>query len=149
MFHVELASWGVFLPSEVRIRGILALSRAWFYNGQKQKCKFLKKGSLPDFQIFVVIREVILQKMAPILAPVNFFSVLTLLGNCVGLLMIFNKVGTRSEKTRLNREASQGGERSHQSQSRNVYFPFFSHAKIDVKDGGVPFSWNASKVLKC
>ena len=51
MFHVELAPWGVFLPSEVRFRGILALSRAWFYNGQKQKCKFLKKGSLPDFQI--------------------------------------------------------------------------------------------------
>ena len=51
MFHVEFAPWGVFLPSEVRFRGILALSRAWFYNGQKQKCKFLKKPSWPDFQI--------------------------------------------------------------------------------------------------
>ena len=28
MCHVELAPWGVFLPSEVRFRGILALSRA-------------------------------------------------------------------------------------------------------------------------
>ena len=51
MFHVELAPWGLFLPSEVRFRDILALSRAWFCNGQKQKCKILKKGSLPDFQI--------------------------------------------------------------------------------------------------
>ena len=117
--------------------------------GKNKNANFSKSPHGPIFKFFVVIREVILQKMAPILAPVNFFSVLTLLGNCVGLLMIFNKVGTRSEKTRLNREASQGGERSHQSQSRNVYFPFFSHAKIDVKDGGVPFSWNAPKVLKC
>ena len=45
-------SGGYFWPSEVRFRGILALSRDWFYNGKKQKCKFLKKGSLPDFQIF-------------------------------------------------------------------------------------------------
>ena len=27
-------------------------SRAWFYNGQKQKCKFLKKPSWPDSQFF-------------------------------------------------------------------------------------------------
>ena len=45
-------SGGYFWPSEVRFRGILALSRDWFYNGKKQKCKFLKKGSLPDFKIF-------------------------------------------------------------------------------------------------
>ena len=44
--------WGYFWPSEVRFRSILALSRDWFYNGKKQKCKFLKKGSWPDFQIF-------------------------------------------------------------------------------------------------
>ena len=43
--------WGYFWPSEVRFRGILALSRDWFYNGKKQKCKFLKKPSWPDFQI--------------------------------------------------------------------------------------------------
>ena len=36
-------SGGYFWPSEVRFRGILALSRDWFYNGKKQKCKFLKK----------------------------------------------------------------------------------------------------------
>ena len=83
MFHVELAPLGgYFWPSEVTFRGILALSRDGFYNGKKQKCKFLKKPSWPNFQIFVVIRDVNLQKMAPILDPVNFFSVLTLLGNC-------------------------------------------------------------------
>ena len=43
-------SGGYFWPSEVRFRGILALSRDWFYNGKKQKCKFLKKPSWPDFQ---------------------------------------------------------------------------------------------------
>ena len=53
MFYVQLASLGgCFWPSEVRFRGILALSRDWFYNGKKTKCKFLKKGSLSDFKIF-------------------------------------------------------------------------------------------------
>ena len=32
----------------------------------------------------MVIREVILQKMAPILDPVNFFGVFSLLGHCEG-----------------------------------------------------------------
>ena len=86
MFHVELAPWGVFLPSEVRFRGILALSRAWFYNGQKQKCKFLKKGSWPDFQILCGDSwGNFTKKMAQILALVNFFSVLTLISHCVGV----------------------------------------------------------------
>ena len=40
------------------------------------------------FNFFVVIREVILQKMAPILDPVNFFSVLTLLADCGQMLPI-------------------------------------------------------------
>ena len=48
---VLLSLGGYFWPSEVRFRGILALSRDWFYNGKKQKCKFLKKPSWPDFQI--------------------------------------------------------------------------------------------------
>ena len=30
--------------------------------------------SLPDFQFFVVTREVICQKMAPIIEPVNFWG---------------------------------------------------------------------------
>ena len=73
MFHVELAPWGVFLPSEVRFRGILALSRAWFYNGQKQKCKFLKKGSLPDFQILCGDSWGIFTKNGTNLRPGEFF----------------------------------------------------------------------------
>ena len=73
MFHVELASWGVFLPSEVRFRGILALSRAWFYNGQKQKCKFLKKPSWPDFQIFCGDSWGIFTKNGTNLRPGQFF----------------------------------------------------------------------------
>ena len=83
MFHVELAPWGVFLPSEVRCRGILALSRAWFYNGQKQKCKFLKKGLLPDFQILCGDSWGNFTKNGINLRPNQFFSVLTLLDDCV------------------------------------------------------------------
>ena len=42
-----------------------------------------QKALMARFSIFfVVIREVILQKMAPILDPVNFFSVLTLISHC-------------------------------------------------------------------
>ena len=37
----------------------------------------------PIFKFCVVIREAILQKMAPILDPVNFFLFWTLLGHCV------------------------------------------------------------------
>ena len=36
----------------------------------------------PFFKFFVVTREVICQKMAPILDPVNFFWVFSLLGSC-------------------------------------------------------------------
>ena len=39
-----------------------------------------QKALMARFQFFVVIREAILQKMAPILDPVNFFWVLILLG---------------------------------------------------------------------
>ena len=35
-----------------------------------------------------------------------------------------------------------------QSQPRNFYYQFFSYAKTDVKEGGIPFSWNAPNVLK-
>ena len=48
-----------------------------------------KRARCPIFKFCVAIREVILQKMAPILDPVNFFSVLTLLGHCVDLSTIF------------------------------------------------------------
>ena len=51
--------------------------------GKNKNANFSKSPHGPIFKFFVVIREVILQKVAPILDPVNFFSVLTLLGKCV------------------------------------------------------------------
>ena len=51
--------------------------------GRNRNAIFSKSPHGPIFKFFVVIREAILQKMAPILDPVNFFSVLTLLGHCV------------------------------------------------------------------
>ena len=54
--------------------------------GKNKNANFSKSPHGPIFKFFVVIREVILQKMAPILALVNFFSsVLTLLGDCAAL----------------------------------------------------------------
>ena len=41
--------------------------------GKNKNANFSKSARCPVFKFFVVIREVILQKMAPILAPVNFF----------------------------------------------------------------------------
>jgi len=54
--------------------------------GKNKNANFSKSPHGPIFKFCVVIREAILQKMAPILDPVNFFSVLTLLGHC-GLRM--------------------------------------------------------------
>ena len=51
--------------------------------GKNKNANFSKSPHGPIFKFCVVIREVILQKMAPILDPVNFFSFLTLLGHCV------------------------------------------------------------------
>ena len=48
----------------------------------EKKSIFSKFPPCPIFKFFVVTREVICQKMAPILDPVNFFSVLTLLDDC-------------------------------------------------------------------
>ena len=44
---------------------------------------FSKFPRCPIFNFFVVTREVICQKMAPILDPVNFFWVFSLLSHCV------------------------------------------------------------------
>ena len=74
--------WGYFWPSEVRFRGILALSRDWFYNGKKQKCKFLKKPSWPDFQILCGDSWGNFTKNGTNLRPGEFFLVLTLLDDC-------------------------------------------------------------------
>ena len=41
-----------------------------------------KRARCPIFKFFVVTREVICQKMAPILDPVNIFGVFSLLGHC-------------------------------------------------------------------
>ena len=46
------------------------------------KANFSKSPHGRIFNFFVVIREVILQKMAPILDLVNFFLVLTLISHC-------------------------------------------------------------------
>ena len=48
-----------------------------------QNANFSKFPRCPIFKFFVVTREVICQKMAPILDPVNFFWVFSLLGHCV------------------------------------------------------------------
>ena len=54
-----------------------------FVMGKNKNANFSKRAHGPIFKFCVVIREAILQKMAPILDPVNFFSVLTLLDDCV------------------------------------------------------------------
>ena len=66
MFHVELAP----------LRG------PDFIMGKNKNANFSKSPHGPIFKFFVVICEVILQKKAPILAPVNFFSVFTLISHC-------------------------------------------------------------------
>ena len=42
-------SGGYFWPSEVRFRGILALSRDWFYNGQKNKMQISQNPLMGGF----------------------------------------------------------------------------------------------------
>ena len=49
-------------------------------NGSKSKFPHC-----PIFKFFVVIRDVIPEKMPPILDPVNFFWVFSLLGHCVSI----------------------------------------------------------------
>ena len=60
---------------------------------RKSEKRAQKKPSLPDFQFFVVTCEVICQKMAPILDPVIFFGVFTLLDRsgvaCLEHLRVF------------------------------------------------------------
>ena len=83
MFHVELAPLGGILGPLKSDLGVFGPFRGTeFIMGKNQNANFSKRARCPILKFLVVIREVILQKMAPILAPVNFFSVLTLLGNC-------------------------------------------------------------------
>ena len=84
MFHVELVPLGgTFGPLKSDL-GVFWPFRETDYIMEKNKnANFSKSPHGPIFKFCVVIREAILQKMAPILDPVNFFSVLTLLADCV------------------------------------------------------------------
>ena len=74
MFHVELAPLGgSFGPLKSDLGVFWPLQETDFIMGKKQNANFSKRAGCPILKFLVVIREVILQKMAPILAPVNFF----------------------------------------------------------------------------
>ena len=76
-------SGGIFGPLKSDL-GVFWPSRGTdFIMGKNKNANFSKSPHGPIFKFCVVIREAILQKMAPILDPVNFFSFLTLLGHCV------------------------------------------------------------------
>ena len=97
MFHVELAPLGgIFVPLKSDSGVFWPFRGTDFIMGKNKNANFSKRARCPIFNFFVVIREVILQKMAPILAPVNFFLVLTLLGNC-DLLSTNISIGTNEE----------------------------------------------------
>ena len=83
MFHVELAPLGgIFGPLKSDLGVFWPFRGTDFIMGKNKNANFSKRAHGPIFKFCVVICEAILQKMAPILDPVNFFSVLTLLGNC-------------------------------------------------------------------
>ena len=83
MFHVELAPLGgIFGPLKSDLGVFWPFRGTDFILGKNKNANFSKSPHGPIFKFCVVIREAILQKMAPILAPVNFFLVLTLIGNC-------------------------------------------------------------------
>ena len=83
MFHVELAPLGgIFGPLKSDLGVFWPFRGTDFIMGKNKNANFSKSPHGPIFKFCVVIREAILQKMAPILDPVNFFSVLTLLGHC-------------------------------------------------------------------
>ena len=74
MFHVELAPLGgIFGPLKSDLGVFWPFRGTDFIMGKNKNANFSKRARCPIFNFFVVIREVILQKMAPILAPVNFF----------------------------------------------------------------------------
>ena len=84
MFHVELAPLGgIFGPLKSDLGVLWPFRGTDFIMGKNKNANFSKRAHRQIFKFCVVIREAILQKMAPILDPVNFFSVLTLLDDCV------------------------------------------------------------------
>ena len=83
MFHVELAPLGgIFGPLKSDLGVFWPFRGTDFIMGKNKNANFSKSPHGPIFKFCVVIREAILQKMAPILAPVNFFLFFSLLGNC-------------------------------------------------------------------
>ena len=83
MFHVELAPLGgIFGPLKSDLGVFWPFRGPDFIMGKNKNANFSKSPHGPIFKFCVVIREAILQKMAPILDPVNFFSFLTLLADC-------------------------------------------------------------------
>ena len=74
MFHVELAPRGdIFGPLKSELGVFWPFRGTDFIMGKNKNANFSKSPHGLIFKFFVVIREVNLQKMAPILAPVNFF----------------------------------------------------------------------------
>ena len=95
MFHVELAPLGgIFGPLKSDLGVFWPFRGTDFIMGKNKNANFSKSPHGPIFKFCVVIREAILQKMAPILDPVNFFSVLTRLDDCE----TYNISGMRSAR---------------------------------------------------
>ena len=95
-------SGGIFGPLKSDLGVFWPFRGPDFIMGKNKNANFSKRARCPIFKFCVVIREAILQKMAPILDPVNFFSFLTLLGHCalglvilVGCLQVGWSVGFR------------------------------------------------------
>ena len=99
MFHVELAPLGgIFGPLKSDLGVFWPFRGTDFIMGKNKNANFSKRAHGPIFKFCVVIREAILQKMAPVLDPVNFFSVLTLLDDCdlqrePSLQILFSRLG--------------------------------------------------------
>ena len=76
MFHVELAPLGgIFGPLKSDLGVFWPFRGIDFIMGKNKNANFSKRAHGLIFKFCVVIREAILQKMAPILDPVNFFFV--------------------------------------------------------------------------
>ena len=83
--------WELGVPNHPRNRW------KWAKNDKNgSKSKFPR---CPIFKFFVVNREVIPEKMAPILDSINFFWVLTLLGHCEGGYCPWEAPATALEST--------------------------------------------------
>ena len=82
MFHVELAPLGgIFGPLKSDLGVFWPFRGTDFIMGKNKNANFSKSPHGPILKFCVVIREVILQKRAPILDPVNFFLVFSLISH--------------------------------------------------------------------